>query len=222
MKEEYKNSSIKFGQYYLDIYSFFKQLTLLMKAVADELTMLGLKPRSESYGLPYFFHNTDIYSMGFTIPKAIVGRFYDKKDAKNPAEEIVHYCYSIMFKEHDPESLVEPWIPILYFMKGVLVSPSEWDYWKWNSRLLDEKPTGGTGLTNNQYLISILTKEYEKLSDLGDKIEQVHIIRIPLISITTSDIIKRLVKPVVQALKGETETPLTSEVKEFLIRADDI
>jgi hypothetical protein len=214
MKEEYYQKSKNAAAFFFNVYEFYRDISLLMKEFSREINLLGYKCVKESYQLEYTVENSNIYD-GFSVNKGLIGRFYSKETLDiNAAKN--HFSYGILFNETKPDSLIKPWIPIIYFLKGETKETGNWDAWNWNRKIL--KVISKENSEN--FLIGLSNFGTIEKAEIPKEILNVFCIKIPLGAMSSSEDVSLIVRPVLTALKEESESCLY-EINDYLIKANE-
>jgi len=208
MNQELFEQSKDMANFFYSAYNFYNDLSLLLKAIADELSQQGCKIGDEQYYLPFYSTNTDGRT-GFSITKEFWGRFYNKRlENQEQFQQEIHFIYGIVFDESvKPESQIKPWVPYIHFMKTKLKSPDKWEGWNWNRRIIDFKEIVDDS-KQFEYVSYIKPSSANSLSDLEARIDEIYLLRLPLTSIKSTDDIRKIILPIVNALSEENEIHL--------------
>ena len=220
MRKEFEKISQEAAKFFYDCYSFFRDLSLLLKEVSRELTAQGYTVQINSYYLPYVMLDTDVYE-GFKINKAFIGKFYDRKDVTT--QELVHYTYGIIFKEKiKPDSQLSQWIPCLHFMRGELTSHQDWDIW-WNAQILDILEVEQKSSPKFRYIAAIeSSSEISKLKNISVAIKSVYVLKVPLGALNSTDDVIKITGVAADVLRKLSEVSLKDVEDNFLVVNNDV
>jgi len=208
------NKSKDTARFYFSCYKFFRDLELLIIEVSHDLSICGFKVRPLTYGLTYGAIARGRAGSGYNLPTEFFGLCYE--DTTTDYSKVsTHYAYGILLQQKNPDSEIEPWSPVLYFMKGVPCSPSDWNYWEYNQKVFELAfPKGGS--TEGDQLVRAT---FPAGSPLYGKLDHAWCVAVPLGAVATSEDIALITLPIITALKHEDPTHL-EPLKEILLRAE--
>lgn len=208
MNNDVKEISHNAARFWFEASQYFESICQLAESISNQLTKEGYIPTFQSYGLKFA-----AYDQGETrlvhdrLKNHWFGRF--SVDAIEEQQENIIYGFGISFGFINPDSEVEPWIPLVYIFKGKTVENEEWNEWD-HSRILFA-PSNLLAQSSNvgEYLISLDVDNF-------DSIEHVSILVFPLGAIRSTDDIAKIVKPSVEALRANDENKL-EDIKPYLL-----
>lgn len=208
MNKEIKTITHDSANFWYEARQYFESVTLLAEAIANQLVKEGYDPIDQQYGFKFL-----VYDHGHTrlvydrLKNHWLGRF-TIGDSKEKQENVV-YGFGITFGFNDPQSNVDPWIPLVYFFKSKMVDNKKWNDWDY-SRILFSPSNLLMQLNEEEtFIIKIPVSNF-------DAIEYVNALIFPLGAIRTTDDVSKIVKPSIEALHCNNESPL-QEIKTYLL-----
>ena len=197
MYEDVKEISHDAAKFWFEANQYFESISQLAESISNQLAKDGYSPKYQSYGLKFAAYDQGETRLVYDrLKNHWFGRF--SVNALQEEQEKIIYGFGISFGINDPDSEVEPWIPLVYIFKGKTAESEEWKEWD-HSRLLFT-PSNLLTQSNQvgEYIISLDVDNF-------DAIEYVNILVFPLGAIRSTDDIAKIVKPSVEVLRANNE-----------------
>jgi len=213
MDIDINNKSTEAARFYFSCYKFFRDLELLIMEIGHNLNICGFKIRQFTFGLPYSIIYMARNQSGYNyFPIEFLGMCYDEATT-DYSKKLLHYNYGILLRPKNPDSEIESWQPVLYFIKGMLSTSSDWSYWEGNQRIVERAfPRGGS--SEGDQLVRVTLPEG---NPLYGKLDHAWCVAVPLGAVATSEDVARITLPIITALKHEDSAHL-EPWKEILLR----
>ena len=181
---------------------YFESMSMLAEAIANQLAKDGYNPIFQSYGLKF-----SAWDRGETrlVYDRLKNHWFGRFSIDNIPEkdEQATYGFGITFGYNDPDSRVEPWLPLIYLFKGKVKENGEWNDWEYSRNLFTPTSLFGQRVTKSDHIMELDVSNY-------DAIDYVNVLRFPLGAVCTTDDVSKIIKPSVESLRFNTEAGLQS------------